>query len=120
VSVWSHRARETTAHPDRKLQQTIIQCIVHILVRAEHAGTLVHYPTCVDALAPVWEDDYGSISGPSVYRGYSIYTDQASLRAETCALPRRQCSDQTDVKQTFCRAGGIDHCMPMRHPEVAC
>jgi len=85
VSVWSHRARETTAHPDRKLQQTIIQCIVHILVRAEHAGTLVHYPTCVDALAPVWEDDYGSISGPSVYRGYSIYTDQASHRAETYA-----------------------------------
>ena len=71
------------------------------MVRAEHAGTLVHYPTCVDALAPVWEDDYGSISGPSVYRGYSIYTDQASLCTDTHARQRGHLRQTEDGKQYF-------------------
>ena len=73
-------------------------------MRAEHAGTLVHYPTCVDALAPVWEDDYGSISGPSVYRGYSIYTDQArSLRRHLAGTFWAQ-----KTVGRFRRAGGLN------------
>lgn len=45
------------------------------------AGTLVHYPTVADPLKPLWEDDHGSISGPSANKGFEVYIDQACARA---------------------------------------
>ncbi len=74
----------------------------------------MHYPTCADPLAPTWEDDHGSITGPSVHRGFSVYTDQvlliSSLPACTLALIKvaRNCLNWFRCRLTFLtwHAGG--------------
>jgi len=56
-------------------------------------GTLVHYPS-PEAQREVWADDYGSITGPSVHKGFSIYTDTVRTNCNWSAkdsdtVPRR-------------------------------